>query len=150
MSRPFAVPVSPVWVLLCLFSVGMLTSGCYHQQVVTGKEEGSNVIENEWANSFVFGIVPPPVVETMEECPDGVARVETKLTFLNGVVSALTMSIYTPMYVKVTCASGTMSSMNAPAIRIDSNAPADEKAVAVRHALEESRTSDRAVLVQFE
>ena len=31
----------------------------------------------------VFGLAPPSTVETMERCPNGVARVETQLSFLD-------------------------------------------------------------------
>ena len=34
------------------------------------------------------------------------ARVETKLSFLNQLVGSLTFGIYTPMEIKVTCAAG--------------------------------------------
>jgi Bor protein len=54
----------------------------------------------------VFGLVPPSTVETAAKCPNGVAKVETQLSFLNQLVSVLTLSIYTPMTIEVTCASG--------------------------------------------
>ena len=37
---------------------------------------------------------------------DGVARVETRISFLNGLVSILTLSIFTPMEIMVTCGQG--------------------------------------------
>jgi hypothetical protein len=78
--------------------------GCYHATVNTGIAPGSRLIERPWAESFVFGLVPPDPVDAMAECgSDGVSRVETKLSFLNGLVSALTFSIFTPMDITVTC-----------------------------------------------
>jgi hypothetical protein len=50
-------------------------------------------------------LVPPSVVETASQCPNGVARVETQHSFLNGLAAALTFSIYTPMTITVQCAS---------------------------------------------
>ena len=35
--------------------------------------------------------------------PRGVSRVETQLSFLNGLVSVLTFSIFTPVEITVTC-----------------------------------------------
>ena len=54
--------------------------------------------------------MPPSVVEAQSECENGVARVETQQSFLNGLVNVLTGGIYTPMTVIVTCAADDMSS----------------------------------------
>lgn len=81
-------------------------SGCYHATVETGLAPGNQTLERRWAHGWIAGLVPPSTVETMERCPDGVARVETKLSFLNQLVGALTLSIYTPMSIVVTCAAG--------------------------------------------
>jgi hypothetical protein len=43
----------------------------------------------------------------MEQCGSaGVARVETQISFLNGLVSFLTFNIFTPMDILVTCGAG--------------------------------------------
>ena len=82
-------------------------TGCYHATVNTGVAPGARQIEQPWAKSFVFGLVPPDAVNAMEECgSSGVARVETQISFLNGLVSMLTLSIFTPMEITVTCGAG--------------------------------------------
>ena len=53
------------------------TVGCYHATVDTGLAPSGQTIAKPWANSFVYGLVPPPVVETTSKCPNGVAKVET-------------------------------------------------------------------------
>jgi hypothetical protein len=93
--------------LLALLAL-LVLPGCYHATVNTGMTPGTQTIHQPWANSFVFGLVPPPTVEAMEQCPSGVARVETQHSFLNGLVAFLTFSIYTPMDILVTCAAGGM------------------------------------------
>ena len=80
--------------------------GCYHATVDTGVTPSNMVIEKRWASGWIFGLVPPSAVATAAQCPSGVASVETKLSFLNQVVSFLTLSIYTPMAIRVTCAEG--------------------------------------------
>lgn len=40
----------------------------------------------------------------MQKCPKGVAKVETLMSFLNGLVSGLTLGILTPWSIRVTCA----------------------------------------------
>ena len=84
----------------------MASAGCYHVTVVTGAPSTSQKIDKPWQNSFVEGLVPPAEISSKETCPQGVAKVETERSFLNGLVSTLTYSIYTPMHATVTCASG--------------------------------------------
>jgi hypothetical protein len=84
----------------------LVCSGCYHVTVVTGSPVASQTINKEWQNSFVLGLVPPPELSTKEGCPQGVSKVETERSFLNGLVGAITWNIYTPMHVTVSCASG--------------------------------------------
>lgn len=89
---------------LALILLVASATGCYHSTIDTGLAPSGQSIEKPWANSFVYGLVPPPVVETAAKCPSGVAKVETQQTFLNGLVNALTFGIYTPMTISVQCA----------------------------------------------
>jgi hypothetical protein len=92
---------------IAMLVVAALFSGaCYHVTVITGAPTGPQTINKEWQNSFVMGLVPPPELLTKDPCAQGVARVETEQSFLNGLVRTLTYNIYTPMHVTVTCASG--------------------------------------------
>jgi hypothetical protein len=47
----------------------------------------------------------------MQGCPAGVARVETRQSFANGLVGMITFGIYTPMEIIVTCADGPGASL---------------------------------------
>lgn len=89
-----------------LFALAMLMSGCYHAQVTTGLEASSEVYQKKWATGFIAGLVPPDVVDATEHCSNGVAKVETRHSFLNMVAQAITFSLYSPMEITVTCASG--------------------------------------------
>ena len=86
-----------------MFAAVFMT-GCFHATVETGLDPSAKTINIPWANSFVFGLVPPPTVAAAAKCPGGVAKVETQRSFLNGLVGILTLQIYTPMAIKVTCA----------------------------------------------
>ena len=83
-------------------------AGCYHATIETGLPPSPQTLENKWASGWIYGLVPPKTVETMQRCPNGVARVETQLSFANQLVNFLTLGIYTPMEIVVTCASGGM------------------------------------------
>ncbi len=43
-------------------------------------------------------------METEARCPTGVARIETRRSLVNYLVNFLTLGIYTPMQIDVTCA----------------------------------------------
>ena len=94
-------------VVLALFAV--LLSGCYHATVETGRQPSGQVVENSWAHGFVYGLVPPSTVQVAQQCPNGVAKVETQLSFLNQLASAFTFGIYTPMQISVQCAAGAVA-----------------------------------------
>jgi hypothetical protein len=90
---------------LALLVLAMAALGCYHATIETGRPASNQVVEVPWAHSFIYGLVPPTTVDAAEECDNGVAQVETQLSFLNGLVSGITGGIYTPMHIIVTCAS---------------------------------------------
>ena len=81
----------------------LLLAGCYHVTVVTSAAPPGAHVNKEWQNSFVIGLVPPPELNVKDQCPQGVTKVETERSFLNGLVAFLTQSIYTPMHTEVTC-----------------------------------------------
>ena len=85
---------------ILLFASTLMVAGCYHASVTTGRTPSAQVIDQPWALSFVYGLVPPSTVDAASQCSDGVAMVETELSFLNQVVSALTFGIVTPMHIK--------------------------------------------------
>ncbi len=92
-------------ITLALLFIVFVFSGCYHAQVTTDQEPSAQVYEETMAHGFLFGLVPPSIVRAQDECPNGVARVETKISFINGLLSSITFGIYTPMHITVTCAS---------------------------------------------
>jgi hypothetical protein len=84
----------------------LLLTGCFHARVTTGLEPSVKVIDRPFASGWIYGLVPPSTVEAEAECENGVAGVETELSFVNQLVAFLTGGIYTPMHIKVTCAAG--------------------------------------------
>jgi len=90
--------------------VALCLTGCYHASVETGRAPGGQRIEQGWAGSYFGGLIGPSTVEARSACPHGVSRVETKHSFLNGLVGGLTLAIYTPMSIEVTCAAPAVAS----------------------------------------
>lgn len=89
---------------LCLIVCVMVMAGCYAATIETGRPAGTKVVEKKWASSWIYGLVPPSTITTTAACPNGVAKVQTQLSFLNQLVGILTWGIYTPMQIVVTCA----------------------------------------------
>lgn len=89
----------------------VLLTGCYHQVVSTGLPAGETKIMKPWTATWIFGLVPATPIDVRAQCPGGVAEVDTQMTFLNGLAAAVTLGIFTPRSVTVTCSgAGTASS----------------------------------------
>lgn len=78
--------------------------GCYRATVETGLTPSEQVIRKESASAWLGGLVGPEKVEAQKQCPNGVAQVKTEQSLLNQVVAYVTLGIYTPMTIQVTCA----------------------------------------------
>ena len=116
-------------VSLAFFLVGS-AAACHHATINTDLQPGSTTIDQQWASSWVFGLVPPKTVETASTCTNGVARVETVRSFVNGLVGILTFGIYTPMTIKVTCAAGGSASLeNEGAVKVEVEAEASAEEI---------------------
>ena len=135
--------------LLALLSLSLM--GCYAGTVDTGLPPSSKVIKQAWASCWIYGLVPPKTVETAAQCPNGVARVETKLSFVNQLVGALTLGIYTPMEITVTCAEQTKVGQLGVDVNfvVAENASQDEVRSAFADAARQSVETHRPVFVQM-
>ncbi len=87
-----------------LIALVLMMTGCYHAQITTGLEASNEVYKKAWATSFIAGLIPPDMIDATEHCSNGVAKVETRHSFLNLVAQAVTFSIFSPMEITVTCA----------------------------------------------
>jgi hypothetical protein len=89
--------------VLAAASLLVVSTGCYHAVVETGLEPAATAYHEKWEASWFIGLVPARV-EATNLCGGPWARVETQQSFLNGLVSFLTLGIYSPHEVKVVCA----------------------------------------------
>jgi hypothetical protein len=137
---------SSVSLVVLLVSV----SACYHATVDTGLTPSTVVIDKSWASGWLFGLVPPSAVETAKKCPNGVAKVETQLSFLNQLVYLITAGIYSPMAIKVTCAQGGHASLSpGPRINVGANATAAEIHDAIARAADRSLHEGVPVYIEY-
>lgn len=135
---------------LCLFALVFIMSGCYHAQVTTGLEASDEVYQKKWATGFIAGLVPPDMIDATEHCSNGVAKVETRHSFLNLVAQAVTFSLFSPMEITVTCATGGMS-MNAEdtSIELEKNSAEEIKEQTYSDAVALSSKTNKPVYIQL-
>lgn len=130
-----------------LLAALVLSMACWHAIITTGRAESSTVVEKQWASSFVYGLVPPDPLDVTSQCKSGVAKVETVHSFLNGLVQFLTIGIYTPMDIKVTCAGAGMAPKTSMITPSD-NTPAAQRE-AMTQAVDRAEHTGDAVFVRF-
>ena len=123
-----------------------LTTGCFHQVVQTGRTPGTTVVKKPWTATWVWGLVPATPIDVTRDCPGGIATVETKQTFLNGLVGALTLGIFTPRDVTVTCATGTARGLGLKEFLVARDASPEEQAMVMAEAIAASARLQQPVL----
>jgi hypothetical protein len=136
-------------VLLCGL-LATMASGCYRATIDTGLTPNGQTVEREWAHSFIGGLVPPSTVETASRCPNGAARIETQLSFLNMLAGGLTWGLYSPMTVKVQCAAAARDEDRQAAVLVPQGAAIEEATNLFNAAVARSRDSGEPVTVIFE
>lgn len=136
------------WSSLAL--AAFLGTGCYHQIVQTGLAAGPTVIDKQWVPGWLWGLVANDDVDVRRDCPMGVATVETEQSFVNGLAILVTLGIYTPQHVRITCAS---RSASLPAgmreLTIPVGATKEAELAVVRQAIEESAETHAPVALRF-
>ncbi len=123
---------------------------CYHATIETGLPASNDVVEKSFASGWIYGLVPPSPVKAMSKCTHGVSKVETQLSFVNQLVNAITLGIYTPMWIKVTCASGGRSAApGTPEVKVGDNPTSEAVIEAFTRAADLAVETHGPVLVRF-
>lgn len=86
-----------------VLAASLAAPGCYHSVIDTGLQPGPVGYAEEWETAWFIGAVPARVDAT-QACEGPWARVETEQSLLNGIVTILTLGIFSPHQVEVTCA----------------------------------------------
>ena len=87
-----------------LLAVVAVSLGCWRITVTSNAAPSPTVVEKPWQHSFISGLVPPAEINVKEQCPNGVAKVETVHSPANILATLLTQGIYSPITAKITCA----------------------------------------------
>ncbi|HXB25937.1 MAG TPA: hypothetical protein VNV25_14495 [Gemmatimonadaceae bacterium] len=99
----------------------------------------------QWATTFVYGVVPATVAQAAAQCQDGLAKVRRGQTPANTLVSIVTIGMFNPITILVTCALPSEK----PAIDVPADATLDERRNAMADAVDESLKTHRPVVVRY-
>ena len=93
------------WLSSCAVACLALTAGCYKATFYRDPQVTSGDRHEEWTHFYLFGLVGSEVIDVRRYCPpDSVAVVRTGANAGTGIISVITLGIYTPHKVYVTCA----------------------------------------------
>jgi hypothetical protein len=94
--------------LLCALALG----GCYKATFIRDPSVIRGAEHDKWSHFFLWGLVGEETLDVHEFCPDGrIAEVQTQANFWNGLVRLVTIGIYAPRTVYVTCAASSRSQL---------------------------------------
>src|SRR5262249_10626990 len=96
--------------IVLLASVMLITSSAHAQL-------------KEWATTFVYGVVPAPIAHAAAQCRDGLAKVRRGETPASTLVSVVTLGMFNPITIMVTCAAPSEKAL----IDVPADATLDER-----------------------
>ena len=94
--------------------VALLLSSCASQTFLLNSAENishSDLDIDSSSHFFINGLGQYDVIDAVAVCgsADKVGKVETQVTFLNGLLAAITFGIYTPYQYRVYCVASSQS-----------------------------------------
>src|SRR5579872_2495148 len=111
-------------------AIGMLGIGV---MMITSAAKAQDTVK-AWATTFVYGVVPAAVAEAAAQCRDGLAKVRRGESPAGTLVSVVTLGMFSPITIAVTCA----SVHEKPLIDVPADATLDERRNALADAVDES------------
>jgi hypothetical protein len=85
--------------------LGTLLAGCANLTVKTGSPPTAAPIKKD-LTFYIWGLVGTEEIDLRALCPTGVASIHQQATFGDMCLSLITLGIYTPRTVEITCSSG--------------------------------------------
>lgn len=118
--------------------------------MVTGRGASETVVQDKWAPAYLYGLVAAEM-DVSAECTNGIAVAEREMSFLNMLVSTLTLGIYSPQTITVTCADGmrSASASGSGSFHLSPDAPPAQRQEVLRQAAAEAIRTQRPVYVSF-
>lgn len=99
-----------------LVSGSLAVASCYRIKYTTNQTPAAAPNYDQWHHNMIFGLaeISDPV-NVPQACPNGIAGVENQQTFVNGLVTWLTLGfIWEPTTVTVRCKAGAAGAPQSP------------------------------------
>ena len=92
--------------LAVLVAVSLVAlAGCHNVRYDTGRPPSDRVV-NVPVNFFLWGLVGQKVVDLDAACPEGAATWQNRATVTDALLDVITLGIWSPRTVSITCAEG--------------------------------------------
>jgi hypothetical protein len=105
--------------LLAVVSSAIALGGCYSTTLRSGLPAGETKMEvdEQWHSGFLGGTQEASGPYNVGElCPQGWSEIKTETSFANGLVELMSMRVYNPQTITVTCAkTDEVAAIEAPA-----------------------------------
>ena len=92
--------------LLLLVLAAPMLGGCFKHSVRDERKEPGPRATHAWKPYVIVGLAPLGKSTLSASCPSGIALYESRTSFANGLVAALTFNVFTPITVAYACAAG--------------------------------------------
>jgi Bor protein len=89
-----------------LVSAALVSGACYKVTYVNPGTAPSGVVQGTKGHFLIFGIVGTAEIHAEAMCPGGVHQVVSKESFIDLLLGAITIGIYTPRTYEIECAAG--------------------------------------------
>ena len=89
--------------LVLAASLAGATTACDRVTYVNPNTTPSGVVQAQTGHFFIFGLVGSADIWANQMCPNGVARVVSKTTFIDAILGAITIDLYTPRTYEIEC-----------------------------------------------
>ena len=88
------------------------SAACYRHTIIAGNGAPTGpLLYDRWEHFWIVGLIGDKTLDVAQICPSGNATIESRQTFLNGLVAALTSGIYTPRRMRLRCQDGETASI---------------------------------------
>lgn len=84
----------------------VVLSGCYNLKYYDSTVPGPGKTHEVWVDAFAAGLVTLGEMDLSDECPTGVYKMRSNHSFVDVLLTVVTLGIYTPVTVIYTCGSG--------------------------------------------
>ncbi len=84
----------------------LFASACNKVTYVNPSTMPTGQVSEETGHYFIFGLAGSKEIHAERTCPEGVAKVQSRFTFGDILLGAVTIGLYTPRTYEVSCGKG--------------------------------------------